>query len=624
MKRIVAVFMTFLSVMLLFVSCADNASSERRDKDEQTTTTLPPSDSQPDIEYVDKTDYTSLRKNDDPSVLLYAGEELVSPTFCAYYHNYKSALSLTFDDGYDINSIKYVSSVFSKYNIHGTAMISPCFLKHNDGTDNEYIINAWRDVLSQGYIDVGVHGYDHIDPRNVTTEELLKKEIVDSKQYLKTLFPNQNILTFATPFANITNQYEAYLSQHYIANREDAGVTPNLLDNFNQYRIASVAVRNDMSATDIYNASYRYLEQGKWCVILMHCVEDGKATTSTNTTRSVFSEYVSTMYNKYRNTWFASFEEVAIYKEQLNNAKINYKSADKEKMVFNVTCDLDNDIYNIPMSIKINIPYFSNTAYVKIGDVDMDCEVVSERDKKYVYILDCPVNGEDIEIYLAGNRTCDNGCRHYYDIVERVPNSCSQRGYAVHSCKRCGNTYYNDFVAKMPHKFGEWVGSNDATYKERKCSVCDKTEKVDIKYENIAPTSIVTATPSVNEYAPISAINDGSASSRYQSSQGTGTSIEIELINSKRYISALQLVVSNYQKIDWIIDGEQEIEISVYKDGVWEKVGTWNNNDDTYADNTITLSFNILDNVSKIKIDFVKGVLGAVDVYEAYVMAEIE
>jgi hypothetical protein len=79
-------------------------------------------------------------------------------------------------------------------------------------------------------------------------------------------------------------------------------------------------------------------------------------------------------------------------------------------MSFNVTCDLDKDIYNIPMTVKIYIPARVKTAYAVVNGEEQLLTVNRGSGINTVIIKDIPVNGEDVKIYFGENSLCDNGC----------------------------------------------------------------------------------------------------------------------------------------------------------------------------------------------------------------------
>ena len=135
------------------------------------------------------------------------------------------------------------------------------------------------------------------------------------------------------------------------------------------------------------------------------------------------------------------------------NAKINYTACDKESMTFTVTCDLDENIYNIPMSATIYVPSFVSTAYAVIDGVEQDLEVTKILGKKAVNVVDIPVNGSEVKIYLGENSNIDNDCDHDLVTLETVEPTCHSHGYTVKGCRVCNFTYKVRYTRMSDHDF---------------------------------------------------------------------------------------------------------------------------------------------------------------------------
>ena len=68
---------------------------------------------------------------------------------------------------------------------------------------------------------------------------------------------------------------------------------------------------------------------------------------------------------------------------------------------------------------------------------------------------------------------------NYADTV--VKPTCTKRGYTLHKCSRCGDSYKDNYTDTVDHKWSDWKTTKEATetatgVRERTCSVCKKTE----------------------------------------------------------------------------------------------------------------------------------------------------
>lgn len=455
-------------------SAASSSKEEDKDDDDDkpTTPTYTP----------DKTRYEPKTSGSgDQAVIYYVNEMAKFPVLTPYYNGYKTALTMTFDDGYDTNTGVVVSDLYEKYGMRGTMMIGPCFV----GSDS--IISEWNAIFDRGFLTVGCHGYNHKEPTTLDPSEY-EHEIKDAIMFLREKFPGQRVLTFATPFAHINNSYEEYLSQFVIGNRLEAGgssvsLSQNL--DFNTYRIKAYSINRNSSASTV-NALLPYaVEDGTWVVELYHCVME-TAANSTDVDLSVFSSHCEYLYRNYRDTiWFATFEDVLIYAEQLRHTTIEYTACDRESLTFTVKPDgtLDKDIYNIPLTAKFYLPNdLVDSAYAMVNGVYQPLEYEADLSTGYEYVMvrDIPSNMEsEVVIYIGGNKTMKNGCVHRYSIDSIVEPTHETHGYTVNKCIRCESTYKSAYTNPVHDYTGETVIVVEATRTSRGiakhyCQHCDK------------------------------------------------------------------------------------------------------------------------------------------------------
>lgn len=83
--------------------------------------------------------------------------------------------------------------------------------------------------------------------------------------------------------------------------------------------------------------------------------------------------------------------------------------------------------------------------------------------------------------------------QHSYSSQVVAP-TCTEGGYTVHTCSRCGDSYTDSETAALGHDWGEWVTTKEATTSEegtqtRTCSRCGATET-----RSIAKISVPAAT----------------------------------------------------------------------------------------------------------------------------------
>lgn len=600
---------------------SDESSSDESSSEEEEKTEPAP----------DKTVYSN--KIDKNGKWIYGTNAFNAPTFSGYYHGYSSALTMTFDDGYDSGTGRYVSSIYAKYGFRGTAMLGPCFL-------NDSLIKDWNEIFAEGYLDAGCHGYDHINPPELASSGY-EHEIKDAIYYLREKFPTQRVLTFATPFAHINDPYEEYLKDYAISNRLEAeGGTVKIGGDYNLYRVKSISVLST-SDVDMFNQSIANAvkQAGSWTVELYHCVTDNAS--GRDATKQFFSSHCQYLYNHYKDTvWVASFEDVSIYLKQIEAAKINYVASDRESMSISITHDLDKDIYNIPMTVKLQVPTNVTSAYAVIDGVQQPVTVSKGSGVNAITVKDVPVNSDEpVKIYFGGNDLYDNGCYHRYGRIETVKAGCETHGYAVYECIFCYVTYKTNYTVPKGHSFTVFKevvepGCETEGYTLYGCENCDKTSKTDLAkpkghdfsqnreiikeatktedglvlakcsgcniekeitttYANIAPKAELTATDGINAWTYLGEMFDGKDTTGW--TNGTNP-VELLLEFNTSSVDYVEVIFERYC--------DQSLVVSIYDGTEWTDIGTWSSLTDANGTSKHTVSFDVEKSIKSVKITF--------------------
>lgn len=445
MKRIISIILLAL-MLFMTASCNNTPASTDTDTSKDTSSSIDTgsgSDSggtnKPNINYTEDKNVYEAETSEDGTTITYLNEELKAPYLAPWFNNYKSAVSFTFDDGYHAQTGQNVNEVFAKYNFRGTAMLGPCFI------DDPALISAWNESLSYGYLDLGCHGYDHLEPTTLDPSGY-EHEIKDAVEFLRNNFPGQPVLTFATPFAHINDSYQAFLDDFVIANRLENG--GNLIipgSGQDPYRVKAYSVNKSTTVNigAIQANVAQAIQNNQWVVELYHGVRD-EAYDSVDVDKAVFESHCKWLYDNYNgDVWFASFQDVSLYLKQHENTKINYLSADRESMTFNLTCDLDKELYNFPMSFTVILPSYADSAYAIIGDEEQDLTIKKlDEYTKSVTVVNAPTDGTEVKIVFGGNKNYKNGCVHHIyqkDMVYQP--TCTERGYTEMMCIYCSHVY---------------------------------------------------------------------------------------------------------------------------------------------------------------------------------------
>lgn len=147
-------------------------------------------------------------------------------------------------------------------------------------------------------------------------------------------------------------------------------------------------------------------------------------------------------------------------------------------------------------------------AYLRAAMIVMNKLGVSDSTRKFSFEL---VNGQYVDSYsmnklngrakasLTINLFADVEHTHIYTTTTVAP-TCTDKGYDLHTCTICGESYKDNYVDALGHNFGAWYTYKAATCTEqgierRECSVCGHyeerlTDVVEHEYEAVvtAPT----------------------------------------------------------------------------------------------------------------------------------------
>ncbi|MBQ4509795.1 MAG: polysaccharide deacetylase family protein [Clostridia bacterium] len=482
-KRVVA-FLLLAIMLLASVSCGntsvdtdtDTSNDTSADISTDTSTGNNGSTQNPSYNPVitpDRIKYTATY-NAAGTKINYGKQTLQAPELGKFYHNYEAAISMTFDDGDNVQTGHILNELFAKYGFKGTLMVCAGNVKNN--------ADEWNTIISKGYLDIGCHGYDHVDPRTINDEATLTKETKEAVELLRELFPTQKVLTFAAPLAFTTDAYEAALKELVISNRLEQGGNKVIYgENYNMYRIQASSFNMGKTLDYINAQADAAVKNGTWLTELMHGVIDGTRY-NTDIDKATFTQHCEYLYKKYNGkVWFGSFEEVSLYVYQYENSKLEYVACDKDSMTFKITTDasLDKSIYNIPMSAKVYLPTSASSAYYVINGVEYDAKVekLGER-KRYVNLFDIPTDGTEVKLYFSGNSDVSNGCfMHNYVVSNTVESTCTKHGYVELECTYCHNKYKRSYTDL--HNYAEEMEFDGAIYE--KCSDCDAMRKKEDK-----------------------------------------------------------------------------------------------------------------------------------------------
>ena len=351
---------------------------------------------------------------------------------------------MTFDDGADLEAARVASDIISKYGMKGTLML----VAGSGSVQNN--IDGWRELVARGHLDVGAHGWAHMSPEGLSEQQIIQ-EIDGAMNYLRAQFPEENVVTFATPFAKMTDAYMKRLKEYgVIANRLSAGdvIATSDLDK-DLFTLASPRMDKSFPPANSQTAINSAVEGGKWFIELYHSVRYSNE--STDITPEMFEEHCKWLYDNYNGrVWFASYDDVAKYIAQYRAGTVEYTACDSESMTFVARTDA---YYGMDMTVKIFMPFFIDSAYAIINGEEIQYLEVKKETNARSVTLNIPMSeeGTEIKIVMGGNEKYANNCDHNYAVKELIASTEDNFGYTEMICTICEHTYkskYTDLIGE--------------------------------------------------------------------------------------------------------------------------------------------------------------------------------
>ena len=338
----------------------------------------------------------------------------------------KSILTMTYDrNTTNPSQSEWVLRMHDTYGIRGTNMLIV-------GRLNTTMTEGWKKNFARGTLDAGSLGMKHESARIETTQAIYQNEIVDSKYLIEKLFPDQNAICFASPYAQLRDFSYAenpdgtpdktkkiydggskkIARETYYAVRngtlglntldpgctEEAGGWYNLMVQWfynNNTRGQTVAER----AGWIDNA----VQKGGWLLILGHdflgTADDDLSITEAE--GEAFYKHAST-YIQSGELWAATFVEATKYIRERQSATA-YRHMENGVLTLGLKIDrttpdgkpLDESIFNYPLTIKARVPAGWNSASYELNGKTVTANAFTDPVNNQKYVLVNVVPGGD-------------------------------------------------------------------------------------------------------------------------------------------------------------------------------------------------------------------------------------
>jgi oligosaccharide reducing-end xylanase len=301
-----------------------------------------------------------------------------------------AAISYTFDD-----------SLPNQYNI-AVPMFHAAGLKMTLFTVTSWVGGTDRPTWAQvqtaaSYGDeIASHTVTHADLVSATPTQLTN-EIVNSQSTINSYITNQSCLTIAYPNCDVPSNL-GLVQQYYFAGR-GCGATLNSGTPLGgsmalgAYILGSTGVY--YTGDSLNSLADSAVTAGRWCVYLIHAIDgDNGYSPLPSASLQASVNYTSTNQSKF---WVETFGNVERYIKERMNAFVTETANTGTSITVQVTNNLDNTIFNYPITLRRPLPGNWMGATVTQNGQPITAQMVTINTTNYV-MVDVVPNGGDIVI----------------------------------------------------------------------------------------------------------------------------------------------------------------------------------------------------------------------------------
>lgn len=294
----------------------------------------------------------------------------------------QSVINYTFDDGCP-NQYDVAIPMFDEFGFQLTVYLV-------SGSVPEDKWSVITKAISNGH-EMGSHTVTHPSLKKLSLADQLK-EMEESKKTIEEKTGMKRCHTIAYPFCDYPDL--DLCSKYYIAGRDCRGkIEKSTPDSY--YKIRSIGCGNlsSVCTTDEFKSKMiKAASKNGWCVFLLHGIDnDGGYSPITSQVLRECLEYLDENRDKY---WVTSLLNAVLYSKERDAVVIAERDVTTTSITVDITDDLDNAIYNHPLTIRRKMPDAWNNISIKQRGVQIDAKVEIKDNSRFVVFEAIPDNGD--------------------------------------------------------------------------------------------------------------------------------------------------------------------------------------------------------------------------------------
>lgn len=314
----------------------------------------------------------------------------------------QAAISYTFDDGCS-NQFAIAIPMFNELDFKLTLFIVTSWSPN---------WTALQNAASAGH-EIASHTMTHPYLNSLTVEQQTF-ELKNSQDIINTHIKGRKCVTLAYPYCVPGDQ--ALTAQFYIAARHCQGnIESSTPTNF--YQISSLICGSLGSVKTAADLSLKFENAATskgWCILLIHGIDnDGGYSPLPSATLRASLEYLAVRKDKF---WVATFGNVVRYIRERDAVSVKELSNQDNHITLLVTDNLNNAIYNYPVTIRRPLPQDWAAVNVSQNGKAIDARIIEIDSKKYVMFDVVPDDGDIVLTKGPSGNSTDNNIAEMNDL----------------------------------------------------------------------------------------------------------------------------------------------------------------------------------------------------------------
>lgn len=278
-----------------------------------------------------------------------AADDAPAVRVAKFKNDREAAISFTLDDGWE-DAATLGAPMLDKHGIKATFFLVPGRIPDKDDHDAKDDYGrvswaSWKKVAQSGH-EIASHTMHH-PGLTKADDKTLASEVNDAYALLLEKFGTPPI-SFAYPFnARDERVRKVVYAKHTVAREFETG-----------YGGPTFTTQKANALADAT------LMQKKWMVPMIHAIEKGYAAFTSAEVLDEHFKYVATLKDR---IWIDTFGNIGRYVKERDAAKLDIKKIENG-VTFTLTTPLDAKLFNVPLTVVVEIKAGAASAVVKRGN----------------------------------------------------------------------------------------------------------------------------------------------------------------------------------------------------------------------------------------------------------------